>query len=261
MKIVLLSFVFGIMLASIPYAQYGYGTSSVTLSQYTVNVQNGGFLSVNYTVNLVSGNTWGSTINVVNSKQLLSEGISTTLSKTTGNPPFNGNILISISPSSTKGAYQIILNVTGDDPSAGNTTLNLNILAPGETAPTTTTVVPLTNLSQGATTSVNQSSTTQVASRGYVPPLTQDATLLIIGIVAILIIALVLMRPFRGLPTRLDVWGVAFILIGIMVWLYGDYSGGLMQFIWSGVALILFGTIIWLVGDSMAGAFKTRRKS
>ena len=53
------------------------------------------------------------------------------------------------------------------------------------------------------------------------------------------------------------IWiGVALIIIFTIIWLYGDYYGGLF-YIWLGVAGIVAGTIVWLVGDYIGGAFKS----
>ncbi len=256
MKAQMLALISFVILATVTYAQYGYGYSHVVLQQSSVTLINGGISKINYTVQLTSGNTWGTTINIVNAQALTSEGITTTLSKTYGNPPYNGNLTINISPSAEKGTYQMILNATGDDPSTNNTVLVINIVAPGQS---TTTIQP--NSSSNVTTSI--AATTIPAASTTIPynvlsnPVgSMDALYTgIAGIIVALIIAGALMLPFKGTPTRLDIWGAALIVIGTIAWLAGDYTF-ISTLLWAGVALLALGIIVWLAGDVMAGSFK-----
>lgn len=245
------------LLLSLSYAQPGgYGTSSITLSQYSVYLVNGGITNVNYSVNLASGNTWGTRLTIINGKALLSDGVSTTLSKNYSNPTYTGVLTINVAQSAPKGTYQIILNATGDDPSSNVTTLTLIVAAPGNTTTiqnvtkvsATTTAVPIVQ----ATTSVPPANT--VASEFY--GLTEAQALLLLGIIASIVAAGILMFVFKRGPARLDVWGVALIVIGTIIWLYGDFMYGNTTYIWTGVGVLLLGVLIWLVGDGMGGAFK-----
>lgn len=61
------------------------------------------------------------------------------------------------------------------------------------------------------------------------------------------------------MSTKMIVIGVALILIGTAVWLYGDYGAG-PQYIWPGVIAILVGTAIWVFGDYKGGAFRASSK-
>ena len=202
-------------------AATGYGTSSISLANSSVSLPPGGSAAVGYTVNLPSGNTWGTTLNVVNAAQLSAQGITVVASNPSGNPPYSGRLTIPAAASAKAGSYSVVLNVTGDDPSTSNATLTIDLAA-------------------GATTTA--------VSQSYGPHgLLLYA--LIAEIVVVLIGAGVAMTRKKAPTSRLILLGVALILIGTGVWLYGDYSGSLAAYIWSGVALIAIGVIVWLIGD------------
>jgi hypothetical protein len=246
------------LLLSLSYAQTGgYGTSSITLSQYSVYLVNGGITNVNYSVNLVSGNTWGTKLTVTNGKALLSDGVSTTLSKNYSNPTYTGVLTINVAQSAPKGTYQIILNATGDDPSTNVTILTLTVAAPGNT----TTIQNVIKTNATTTTATTVPTTTAplppsntLASGFY--GLTEAQALLLFGIIASIVAAGILMFVFKGGPARLAVWGVVLIIIGTIIWLYGDFMYGNTTYIWTGVGVLLLGVLVWLVGDGMGGAFK-----
>ncbi|MDE1805051.1 MAG: hypothetical protein KGH59_04710, partial [Candidatus Micrarchaeota archaeon] len=78
----------------------------------------------------------------------------------------------------------------------------------------------------------------------------------------ILIIAIVtgiLCAIRKSTNTRLVFAGAALILIGIVAWLYGDYSGGNLQYVYGGIAASILGIIVWIAGDAMAGMFANTR--
>jgi hypothetical protein len=235
------------VLASGVYAA-GYGTSSITLSSSSVNLNAGSNVRVNYTVNLASGNTWGTTLAVTNNNQLATQGITTSMSNPSGDPPFSGILTITASASAAPGPYTVTLAATGDDPSTSDANLALNVAGMGAnstTAPTTTV--------SGATTSIAQSTTIAVTSTVAYPPTGYSYSgmnMLFFALIAVVIIGMIYMVATKKAPdTRLIIVGVALILLGIVVWLYGDYNGGIMSYIWGGVIAILVGTVIWLYGD------------
>lgn len=248
-------------------AAYGYGTSTISTTPSSVSIMAAHSANVNYTVNLASGNTWGTTLSVVNNNQLSAQGITTSISNPSGNPPFSGMLTLTTSQATSPGTYQVVLAATGDDPSTSNATVVLTVPAPattstvpaggsGSTAPTTT--VPTTSVpATVATTSINY------YNGGGTSPSTSyslgNYTLLVISIVIFVIIGGILMAMMKPMPTKLIILGVILILIGIAVWLYGDYHGGLMSYIWGGVGLIVVGTIVWLAGDAIAGAFMRKK--
>ncbi|MDE1868555.1 MAG: hypothetical protein KGH60_01140 [Candidatus Micrarchaeota archaeon] len=251
------------------FAANGYGTSSISTNPSSVSVSEGHSATVNYTVALASGNTWGTTLYVANENQLNSSGILTSISKPSGDPPYSGTLTITASlaqPSATPGTYHVILAATGDDPSSSNSTVMLTVTAPttttvpasGSGSNTTATTTPTTSVpATVATTSINYYS--GGGTSGSTPYGLGNYTMLIISIVIIVIIGGIFMAMMKPMPTKLIILGVILILIGIAVWLYGDYNGGLMSYIWGGVGLIVVGTIVWLAGDAIAGAFIRRK--
>lgn len=249
-------------LVSVPFAvTYGYGTSSISLSQSSGTVATGASTSVNYTVNLASGNTWGTSLSVTDQAQLTSAGISTSLSNPNGDPPYSGVLTINVGSSTSGGTYQVTLAATGDDPSTSPATFTLTVpgssggtTSTGGTTPTTTPVTTPTTV-QYTTTGSNYN------SGGYGSALSTQMLMLIAGIVAALVVAAGLSFVFKGMSARMDIWGTALILIGIFIWLYGDFTGGNMTYIWSGVGVLILGVIVWLAGDVMAGAFKAFNKN
>ena len=219
----------GIMVPLIMAAN-GYGTSSITLSKYSINLTAGGSADVNYTVNLASGNTWGTNLVVANQNQLANQGITVSTSNPSGDPPFSGHLTVHVGTTQV-GTYQLVLAATGDDPSISNTTLTIIVSNPGAT----------TTISSGTTATTTIS---YALSYSF-----SNAYLLLAEVVIILIAMAIAMTVKKAPSSRLILLGVALILIGTLLWLYADYSGGNFTYIWTGVALIIVGTIVWLYGD------------
>ncbi len=242
-------------------AANGYGTSNVIFAQSSVNIIAGNSAPVNYTVQLTSGNTWGTNLVVLNQNQLSSDGISITLSNPSGDPTFSGTLGAHTSRSTPTGSYNVVLQATGDDPSA-NATLVVVVAQPATTAAATT--LTHSNSTTIGSTASSYSSITVVASNGSAAPVYSSgggsifagATFLYAAIALIVIIALASLAIWKAGPTRLVIVGMALILIGVLIWLYGDYNGGLMDYIWGGVGAILLGTLLWVYGDFIAGAFR-----
>ena len=162
---------------------------------------------------------------MTNASALLSDPVSTVLSKTYGNPTYTGNLTI-VADSAPNGVYKIILNATCDNPSANVTILTLTIAAPGNT----TTIQNVTKVtatttpgSTAPTTTVPQP--TKVVQQEFLG-ITENLALLLFGIIASIVAAGMLMFAFKSGPTRLDIWGVALIVIGTIIWLFADFSGG-----------------------------------
>ncbi len=215
-------------------AANGYGTSSITLNQSTVHVALGGAASVAYSVKLASGNTWGTNFVVNNQAQLQQQGIKVSPSATSGEPPFNGTISIQLSQYATAGTYTATLSATGDDPTAVNTVLTIIVGSGGSPANTTTV------------SSSNSGGYINTGSSGYS---LSGIWPYAVAIIVILIGGILASTQKKAPSSRLIILGVVLILIGIVVWLYGDYSGGNFAYIWTGVIAILIGTVVWLMGD------------
>ncbi|MHB1830421.1 MAG: hypothetical protein ACYCO0_03425 [Candidatus Micrarchaeaceae archaeon] len=95
---------------------YGLGTSSIQFQHGNVSIYSNGTVYANYSINLSSGSTWGSTLNLTNAVYLQSKGISITLSAAAGDPTFGGYAQIT-TKGTLPGRYNAIMSVTGDDPS------------------------------------------------------------------------------------------------------------------------------------------------
>ena len=252
----ILAFVSILLFSSLSYAQYGYGTSTVTVNQSSVTLNAGASAQVSYSVNLASGNTWVTNFVINNQAQLSSQGITPSASKSSGDPTFSGVLAITVSSSTKAGSYTIALSATGDDPSTSNTNVTLNVMAPATatikqnstnttaatTAPTTAASTTLPATVYTTVNYYNSTSSYPSYSLGKLAPF------LIAAIIIILVGALAETRK-KSPASRLVILGVVLILLGIVVWLYGDYSGGNFTYIWSGVALIIIGTLVWLFGD------------
>ena len=240
---------------------YGYGTSSVSMSRGSASVPQGGGSSVNYTVNLASGNTWGTTLSVVNNNQLSSQGIMVSLSNPSGDPPFSGTMAVTTSSSTPAGTYNVTLAAAGDDPSTSNADYMLTVLAPATTVQTTTvgsgnkTTTAQQTTSQ-ATTSVQQTATVSGTGGYYGSGNAAEQLASSALIILIILGALYGLFVWKSTLTRLVVIGTALMLTGIIAWLYGDYAGGIQSYIWGGFAGILVGTAAWVYGDIRGGTFK-----
>ncbi len=215
----------------------------------------GGSATVNYTVNLASGNTWGTNLVVANYGALSQDKITASASNPMGDPPFSGTLTILTSPSAAAGSYQIILTATGDDPSTANATIYVTL------ASQSTTSTAGTGQSTAASTSVASTGGYGNGSSPYGGASGTQTAEFAVAIIVILIIAGYLMVKMSSMGGKLIVLGIALILLGIVVWLYADFVAyGNMAYLWGGVIAILLGTIIWTYADWKGGAFVMKKK-
>jgi hypothetical protein len=150
-------------------------------------------------------------------------------------------VITSQTTSTGSNVYKIILAATGDDPSQVNAVLNVSV--GGAYVPTTTTAAP--------------GQTTTVSGGTYYP--TSGSGMMIASTVLMLLIAAItiyLAITWKTMLARLAIIGTGLILIGTVAWIYGDYAGGLMAYVWGGVAAIAVGTLVWIYGDVKAETFK-----
>ncbi len=227
--------------ASISFAANGYGTSTISLSHSSIAISAGSSASVNYSVELATGNTWGTNLVVVNQNQLASQGISVSLSDPSGDPPFSGSLSVHAAASASAGTYSVVLAATGDDPSSSNATLTVSVAkSPSQQ-------------------NSNSSGTSQPIYQANTPILANP--LVVWGVVLLIVIlAIIGLLAWRALPTKLIVVGVALILVGTWLWIYGDY-GAMSDYAWVGAAAILIGTLVWVYADFVSGAFRRGLKS
>ncbi len=240
----------------------GYGTSKITLSKSSLSISPGSSASVSYNVTIQSGNTWGTILHVVNQAQLTSQGINVTLSNAGGaatDPPFSGTMTVSLMPSVKPGNYSITLNATMDDPTTNNTVLSLMVPAvvpnPIASGGTTGTTTPATTTAYNSGSGAGSGTSLSYAGLNF----SNITTWLLIGIVIVAISGIAAM--LKKAKARLMVLGITLILIGILLWLYGDYSGGITSYIYGGVAAIVIGTLLWLYADVKWGMFAKKNKS
>jgi len=90
----------------------GYGTSKIILNSTTGSTGRGGSISTGYTVKLVSGSTWGTTIGATG----LPSGVKVAFSSSGGDPTYTGTMTITVSKNTSPGIYNISIAATGDDP-------------------------------------------------------------------------------------------------------------------------------------------------
>ncbi len=187
------------------YAQYGYGTSSITLNPAKASIQAGSSASVQYNVNLASGNTWGTDISVSNAASLSSQGVTVTFSNPSGDPPFSGTATITASKS-TAGNYTIDFVATGDDPSSQPAVFSLDILSGSSgTTATTAPVTTETNSTSKNTTKNTTSVQTTAATYNTTAPTTvpytntqqQSNAPLYVSILAVIVLFAVIIAAFR----------------------------------------------------------------
>ena len=229
----------------------GYGTSSISFSQDHVLQNNltinaGSNEAINYTVNLATGNSWGTTFQLARPAP---QGITVVISNPSNySVPFSGYVTISIAPSLSAGSYQLVFMATGDDPSTSNATLTVNV----PQASNNTGTQPSTTIAAAPT-------TTSYYTDQYKTGNSANTNMLIAFVVIVLILSTYSIMRWKPMSTKMIVIGVALILIGTAVWLYGDYGAG-PQYIWPGVIAIILGTAIWVFGDYRGGAFGMPRK-
>ncbi|MCL4389142.1 hypothetical protein M1397_00830 [Candidatus Marsarchaeota archaeon] len=174
----------------VTYAQYGYGTSSITLSNSSASLVQGKTYSLGYTVNLASGSTWGTTLSASNQNQLSASGITVALSKTYADPPYSGTAAITIGATTPPGKYNVTFVATGDDPSSSPAvfTFTVSVPTPTTTAPTTTaqSTAPTTLPTTASTTPTTIASTSLPVAT---TPASSGSTLIIVVVVIIIIAA------------------------------------------------------------------------
>ena len=241
----------------------GYGTSSISLSSSAVRIAPGNSTTIGFNVNLSSGNTWGTTLVLANQNQLNSEGISIGISNDYADPPYSGTLNLKASSSAVNGTYPAVIAAEGDDPSTSNVTLYITVgkvaittTVPANSAGSASSTVPATVPVTTTAVSVNYGHSPGGSPKAY----SMGGYGLAVFIIIVLIIAAYLVYIMKAGSTKAIIVGVALILIGVAVWIYGDYNGGLMSYIWTGVAAILLGTLIWILGDYAAGAFSSKKK-
>ena len=226
----------------------GIGTSKISFSNNQLNITQGSSASVNYTVALVSGSKWGTSINLLNQTALLQKGINVVMSNPSGDPTFSGVLTIATAPATPSGKYVLSFQAIGDDPSVSNSTIILNVAPAAPSTSTSSTAQPqIPNTS---------------ASSGYAIPPVYAVNYSVINyilyalILITLIVSIYFIAIMKYFNAKLIFVSTALIIIGSLVWLYGDFNGGFYSYVSAGFAAIIIGTLLWLYADYKGGAFK-----
>lgn len=259
-----------ILSAIIPYSSaYGYGTSSISFAQQNVSIAAGSSSNANYTVNLATGQSWGTTLQLAKAAP---SGITVSISHPSNySVPFSGYLTIQVAASTAPGQYPLVFMATGDDPTTQNATLMVNVPSPPTLPATnhtsnsmTSNIMPSNTATQTAgSTTLPQSSVVSTvyyrtvgSSNGWSTSSSGSNSFVIeVFLAVVTILSLYSLIRWKMMTTRLIVIGVALIIIGTAVWLYGDYGAG-PQYIWPGVVGIVAGTVVWIYADWKAGAFR-----
>ena len=259
--------IFLALLVMLPLAQLasagGYGTSAISFTKASVSLAPGGSTTVGYNITIATGNTWGTTINIVNQAQLSAAGITVSLSNAGGpdsDPPWSGTMTITAASGAASGSYSVILNATGDDPTTSDATLSLAVASSSSSSTTSTpassttavssTTSPTTAPSTSSAPYISSGTGSSGSSSAYG---SSGASMLawetVIAVVVILIGLAVAVMKTKSPGAKLTELGVALILLGTAIWLYGDFSGGNFTYIYAGVLGLVLGTLVWLYGD------------
>ena len=136
--VILSVFLFGLVHAA------GLGTSKVTLSQSSITVSRGSSSSLGFTITLVNGTKWGTSLSESPSNSYITFSASPSYS----DPTYSGTLTVSVAKNAPVGKYTFNVSATGDDPSASPVTLTVYVLnssvstPPSVTPPVTTAAKP-----------------------------------------------------------------------------------------------------------------------
>lgn len=119
----LILFILVVFAFSSVYAS-GIGTSNVTLTQYSVNVTSASPSNIGFTISLINGTPWGTSLSV----NPVSSYISFSTSKSNSDPTYSGTLTVSAAANTPVGRYVFNVSAIGDDPSASPVQLVVNVL-------------------------------------------------------------------------------------------------------------------------------------
>lgn len=137
-QIVIASVIFLVLfvLAANAVHAVGYGTSKVTLTQYSINISQGNSANVGFTISLFNGSYWGTSL----AESPSSNYITFTPSVSNSDPTYSGTLAISVAKGTPVGTYKFNISAVGDDPSVSPVQLTVNVL--NSTASTPPSVTP-----------------------------------------------------------------------------------------------------------------------
>ncbi|MGC9072295.1 MAG: hypothetical protein ACP5HK_06355 [Acidilobus sp.] len=137
-------------------AQYGYGTSEVVLSVQNITLYPGQSAKIPFTVKLVSGSTWGTSVSITSS----SSYVIASAVPSSGDPTFSGTLTVSVPPDAPAGVYDVNVSAIGDDPSQSPATLYVYVKSNVTTTTTATTSYVATSTTTSSVTSALTVTTT-----------------------------------------------------------------------------------------------------
>lgn len=105
----------------------GIGTSSVTLSQSSINISQGSSASLNFTITLVNGSTWGTSLSESPLNSSSSSYITFLPSVLNQDPTYSGKLTINVAKNTPVGKYTFNISAVGDDPSSSPFTLTIYV--------------------------------------------------------------------------------------------------------------------------------------
>lgn len=137
--------VFAVLLFNSVHAT-GIGTSKVTLTQSYINVSGGSSANIGFTITLVNGTKWGTSL----AESPLSSYITFSPSASNQDPTYSGTLTINVAKDTPPGKYTFNISATGDDPSTSPVQLTIYVsnsttsttTPPSVTPPSTTTAKP-----------------------------------------------------------------------------------------------------------------------
>lgn len=172
-----------LVMAFVPLAfSQGYGTSAITLSTYNATVLQGSQYTLQYTIKLYSGSTWGTSISLENASALSAKGISASFSNAYGDPPYSGTMTISVASSTQARNYTLNIVATGDDPSIAPAVLHLTVqnLSTVATSVQSTSPTTIQKVAAPLLTTVNSVTSFVNGTRGATVALVNDSIVALI---------------------------------------------------------------------------------
>jgi hypothetical protein len=118
------------------------GAAKVTLTQYSVNITQGSSANIGFTISLVSGSPWGTSI----TESPSSSYVTFLPSISINDPTYSATLAVNVAKNAPVGKYVFNVSATGDDPSISPVQLTVNVLnanttstPPSVTPPSTST--------------------------------------------------------------------------------------------------------------------------
>lgn len=116
----------------------GIGTSSVSLTQSSVNISQGSSASIGFTITLVSGTPWGTSL----TESPSSSYITFSPSASNQDPTYSGTLAINVAKNTPVGKYIFNISSVGDDPSASPIQFTVYVAKAANSTNTTSVIAP-----------------------------------------------------------------------------------------------------------------------